>query len=132
LTSAFRQKADRPRALLHVAEGSFSAVDKQVPRSSNVRFAPKMTELLGDGQWQKWANTGSRFQRIQPIGSPASHIKDDLLRQTRLAEPFGELIGVGRISKRQPTEMIHVRVSWIDLNKLAPNLAGLVEATQMT
>src|ERR1019366_8010567 len=54
-----------------------------------------------------------------------------LLRQTRLAQAFGELIGVRGISKRQSTDVIQIRVSRIDLLELAPNLAGFLQATQM-
>jgi hypothetical protein len=71
------------------------------------------------------------FKRI-PDWKSGYRIKDELLRQARLAETFGKLVGIGRISERQPTEMIDVRVTWIDLHKLAPNLSGLVGATQMT
>ena len=54
-----------------------------------------------------------------------------LLHQSRLAQAFGELIGIRGISKRQTAKMVRVGVSWIDLLKLAPDLPGFLGATQM-
>ena len=56
---------------------------------------------------------------------------EQLLRQTGHAQAISELIGVRGVSKGQSTDMIHIRVSRIDLLELAPNLAGLLRATQM-
>ena len=57
--------------------------------------------------------------------------REQLLRQTGHAQAISELIGVRGVSKRQSTDMIHIRVSRIDLLKLAPNTAGLVQTVQM-
>jgi hypothetical protein len=56
---------------------------------------------------------------------------EQLLRQTGHAQAISELIGVRGVSKGQSTDMIHIRVSRIDLLELAPNLASLLRATQM-
>jgi hypothetical protein len=56
----------------------------------------------------------------------AGFLREQSLRQTRLAQSIGELIGVRGVFKRKSANMAHIRVSRIDLLKLAPNPPGLV------
>jgi hypothetical protein len=42
---------------------------------------------------------------------------------------IGEFIGVSAVFKRQSAQMIHIRVSRIDLTELLPNRAGLLRTT---
>ena len=54
---------------------------------------------------------------------------------TPLGLPYGghcELIGVRGVFERQSSDMIHVRVSRIDLLEFAPNPARLFQTTQLT
>ena len=130
-TTKQRNSADpAPQIIARIASGPVS------PDSSRaqISIAPaRHRPTFPDRGFLPWrlSDAGRRctwHRRVRPA-SETLHMSGHAGRITPLGPPCGG--HRRRISKRQSTKMIGVRVSWIDLLKLAPDLAGLLRATQM-